>query len=202
MMKGHFCIVVACLLLTASAFAGPIDPQIDAAGIYFDQEATVYETVASPGSIVQAYLVMTNAAYDVTCVEFAVAFDGSYVLAQVESPFVHIFDFDDVPDDTYEYIICDGGTFHPAIEARTVFTLHILVVDEEPLKLTLEGMVPNSVIGSTEPCYLTYDDVIVPLNVSAGLDGGGNPRVCAVINGTGVVATDELSWDRVKSLYR
>ena len=45
-------------------------------------------------------------------------------------------------------------------------------------------------------------DAIMATGLSAGFTEGGDTQICAYINGAGVVATDDVSIDAVKALYR
>ena len=65
-------------------------------------------------------------------------------------------------------------------------------MDANPISFELKGA-----YGSVTPAIWVTDYGLAPTGLSAGI---GN--ICAYINGSGVVATDETSWDSLKSLYR
>lgn len=163
-------------------------------GIYFDLTADTYEYWTTPYVIVPAFVILTHPTFDaVYGYELGFTIEGNYVLSGVTLAGTGAIDVGGLEGNH----IVGLATPLPTTEATRLMTLNVFVLDSNPLYFTLHGALPNSVPGSEVPALLLAGDTIIPTCVSAG---PGN--VCAIINGTGVVATDETSLDALKALYR
>lgn len=86
--------------------------------------------------------------------------------------------------------------------ATLLGTINVFYQDVTPVTITLAGTSPSSLLGEWAgyPAILGPSDLIVIGGTSTAFG-----EVTGVINsadGSEIVATDEVSWDSVKSLYR
>jgi hypothetical protein len=89
----------------------------------------------------------------------------------------------------------------PTSEATMLAMMTIFVLDDsEPVTITLHEATPSSDPGGQFPVAVTGDFDLVVLPTSSYFQGQTQPN--CVINGSGVVATEALTMDQVKSLYR
>ncbi len=171
-------------------------------GIYFDTDALVYETTSAAFVMVPTHIMLTE--YTLAAVhgyEFGYEIAGNHMVSGTtlmgEGPI-------DVGGEPGNHIV---GLNAPmaAVGPTILTTLTIFVMDELPIAFTLKGAEPNSgAPGATNPNVVAPPgDILVATYLSASDPGDPSvPAICAYINGTGVIAADEASWDSVKSLYR
>ncbi len=187
-------------LLASSAFA-VVDDSTNSMGIYFDMNADTYEFAAAPYAIYPAYVMLTNPDFGAVYgyefgydIQPAGAFTVTGTVLAGNGPI-------DVGGGAGNHIV---GLASPMAtsEATLIATLNIFVLNADPISFELKGAVPNSIIGSKAPAVLMEGDAIMATGLSAGFAEDGSTQICAYINGAGVVATDEVSMDAVKALYR
>jgi hypothetical protein len=185
--------------LAANVAFAIVDPDTNSMGIYFDGNADIYELETHPLIEVMVYIILTNPDFGTLLgYEFGYQIVGNYVLVTYGLWGTGIIDVGGGPGN---HIVGLSAPF--AMSPATVLcALMIAVQDTNPIAFTLTGSIPNAIPGSQLPAVLLAGDIILPIGLSSGLDSGGNPRVCAYINGTGVVATEQESWGNVKALYR
>ncbi len=195
-MKKVIVLLMLSLFVASSAMA-VVDPAVNAMGVYFDANADVYETTAAVG-FCETHIMLTNSEFGaIYGYEFGYVIDGAHMVSGTALIGAGPIDVGGGPGNHIVGLAAPLATG----EATILTTLTIFVMDANPIAITLKGALPNSMEGSVLPNIVAPPgDVLVGCPSSAWLDG--NPSVCAMINGTGVVATDDASWDGVKSLYR
>jgi hypothetical protein len=195
-------VLILASLLVANIASAVVDPDTNSMGFYFDLNADVYEFVAAPYAIYPCYVMLTNPDFDaVFGYEFGydVAPLGAFTITGTVLNGTGAIDVGGAPQNHIVGLAAPIATS----AATLIATVNVFVLSAEPLSFTLHGATPNSIPGSVAPSLLLAGDQIIPTGLSAGFDEiTGLPNVCAFVNGTGVVATDEASWDQVKSLYR
>lgn len=187
-------IVLALTMLMASSAFAVIDPDTNMIGFYFDTAADVDCTEAAPFAITPAYIILTNPDFEgLYGIEIAYTIEGNYTntgtvwanpqVIDVGTPGNHIAGF---------------GAPTPATEATLVMTLNLFLMDDNPVIFNMSGTTPSSDTETGLPVALIEGEVIRTLGFHT-VDGGH----CAVLNGAcDVVATESMSFDSVKSLYR
>jgi len=168
-------------------------------GVYFDTDATIYETTSTPYVQVSAYVSVVAHDFDnIFGYEFGYTIEGAHTvtgtLLQGSGPI-------DVGGAAGNHIV---GLASPMVAdpVTVVCIINIFVLDTNPIFITLTGASPNSVPGSNTPAVLLAGDVIARCGVSGWDPVNELPDRCAAINGTGIVSVDQTSLDAVKSLYR
>jgi len=191
--------VVAILMMSlfaTSAFA-VVDDAVNSMGIYFDLDADVYEATGPQYVPFNAYVMLTNP-------DFGGLFGYEFnfeVIGNCSVTGVALSGTGPIDVGTGCYIV--GLAAPLATSPATVLaTISVFPMSADPISFELMGALPNSIVGSTVPALLLEGDAIIPAGLSAGLTEEGDTQICAYYNGAGVVATDEASWDEVKSLYR
>ena len=194
-------IVVALLagcVIANGAFA-IVDPDDISMGIYFDANADVFEISSAPYVMVSAHIILTNPTFPVLYgYEFGYTIYGNHMVSGTNLWGTGPFDVGGGPGNHIVGLAAPLATN----TATKLCTLTLFILDANPIALTLAGSIPNDVPGSNLPAVSLAGDGILPIGLSAGLDGAGNPMVSAYINGFGVVASEQASWGQVKSLYR
>lgn len=198
-MKKLVVLILASLFVANVAMA-VVDPDTNSMGFYFDLTADNYElSLAAPGSF-PAYIILTNPDFDaVYGYEFGFEVVGNMMVMNVINNGTGPID---VGGGVGNHIV---GLASPlaATPATLIATVNIFAMDTGSIAMTLKGATPNSVPGSVTPAVLLAGDVIMAAGLSAGIGEDGLPNVCATVNDPGrVVATDEVSIDAVKALYR
>ncbi|MBU8869310.1 MAG: hypothetical protein KOO60_00420 [Gemmatimonadales bacterium] len=198
-MKKVIVLLMVSLMAASSAFA-VVDETVNSMGIYFDANADVYEFVSGPYVEVPAYVMLTNSdAGSVWGYEFGFIVEGNYIAPSITLNGTGPID---VGGGLGNHIV---GLASPiAVTPATILaTIKVLPMDTAPISYLLKGATPNSLYGSNTPNIVAPPgDVLVGCAMSAWDAELGVPMICAYVNGSGVVATDEASWDSVKSLYR
>jgi hypothetical protein len=197
-MKFLAAAALAVIVFAAPVLADPIDPDEDGIGVYFDPCACVNCVPMAPG-IQYGYIVITHptSPQGVGGWEASLSWDGPAVLSNWElagsainfltepnfyvglgAPIINPF--------TYPAIIC----------AR--FQLELLD-NTQPVNFYIDGVYAPS-LESGQPAYLDGADyeIIKPLQQPTG----GPDIPVATINGDCAVATQDVTWSAVKSLYR
>jgi hypothetical protein len=187
-------VLVLTMALAGSAFA-VVDTDANSLGFYADLTAdTVVIQNAAPYSTQTVYVILANPNFDgLWGIEFGYDIVGSAIVLSttwanpqaldVGSPGNHIVGF---------------GNPSATTEATLVATLSVLysATDGTPMEMTLTGTEPSS-IDPLLPTLLLQDGVLVSSGDSTDI---GNVNFS--INGEAPVATDHMTIDAVKSLYR
>jgi len=181
------------ILVASSAFA-IIDPDSDSVGVYFDMTADTMEMdMAAPGAMT-AYLLLTNpSGSEIGGFEAGLTIDGP------STPAVTTFDNPTALNvGTATNMIVGFGTPTPATEVTLLATIDIYYIGgpDDVLSIYLSGSTPSS----ADPDYpVVVNDgaiLITAMPVMAGMPcaGANLPET--------PVATQSMSFDNVKSLYR
>ena len=187
-------VLMLSLMVASSAFA-VIDADPDMLGIYFDEAADVSCTSATPYATVVTYVIMTNPSNaTIGGFEFGYDVDGAaQVLSTVFPP--NALDVGSAAN----HIVGLGAPLETT-EATILATISVLNMDAAmgPIYFSLHGSNPSS-IDPMLPTILFGQGNLMTLGTST-LPG----TFSAVINGIceDVVATEETSFDALKSLYR
>jgi hypothetical protein len=188
-------VLVLAMVLASSAFA-VVDPDTNMVGFYFDETAdTVTADVASFASI-PVYAIFTNPSFDALYgFEFGYAIDGIAMVTGTTYANPQALNV----GQGNNYIVGFGA---PTVcsEATLLLTMNIFNTDAAagPIAFTMTASEPSSnELGL--PTMLAADGLELPVGFST-IDGVH----CAILNGGGeeVVATEPVSFDSVKSLYR
>lgn len=195
-MKKLLMLLVASLLVASSAFA-VIDQDADMMGVYFDLSAdTACVTGAAPYSTIPTYVMVTNPSFAALYgFEFGYSFEGSVInlssTINASGP---------INVGAGNNFIVGYGAPTMTSEATLLVTFQILYTDTTmgPVYFNLGPSNPSSNdLGL--PTLLLVNSALLPVGYSS-IDG----QHCAIINGVceDVVATDNVTFDSVKSLYR
>lgn len=187
-------VLMMAMLVASSAFA-IVDPDNDMMGVYFDMNADmVCVEGAAPYSNHVAYLVLTNPTFD--------ALYGYEAGLDIMGPAILLTNVFanpqalNVGDNTNQIVGFGAPTMTEPVTLLATMELLYTAVDGTPVEIHLHGTEPSS-MDPMYPVVLLADGELRSYGISAA-DG-----LVAQINGTcGVVATEEMSFDNVKSLYR
>ena len=195
-MKKLILLLMASLLVASSAFA-VIDEDSNMMGIYFDLGAnTACLTGVAPYSTVPAYVMVTNPSFEALYgYEFGYAVQGTGMMMTVVLNGIGPINV----GVGNNYVVGLGSPTNTS-EATLLATLNFFYMDTTggPVSFDLLPSNPSSNdLGL--PTLLLANDQLLPVGFST-IDG----HHCAIINGAceEVVATDNVTFDSVKSLYR
>lgn len=183
--------LLAIALIASSAMA-QVDPDPDGMGVYFDMGGTVFETTtAAPFASVTAYLLITNPSDSsgVSGWEALVSVMGSPVAPSWTLSAG--LDVDGGPD-SFQVGIGVNPLALPAGPTVLLATWVGFVMSPVDMISFVISPVPGSVSFADSPGYASGDSagVLIPLQVSSGYPYGAP---CAMINGTGVVADEDMN---------
>lgn len=190
-MKKLLVLVVA-MAMASSAFA-VIDPDANSIGIYADMEADIVAMDVVAFVPTNIYLILTNPDFaELYGFEAGYHFDGNVQILSALHANPQALDV----GGTGNHIVGFGAPT-PCTEATLLTTIQFLAFDANPIGVFLTGTDPSS------------NDLGLPTLLLDGGElstGGGtstNGEVSLSINGFApVVATEEATFDSVKSLYR
>ncbi len=195
MKKMALVTVLVAMAIGGSALAQDLTWQNNV-GIYFDTVGTDFCGTATNGEIVNAFLVLTNmTAADAKGYELKLVLEGGFQLVSLGFP----VDVVNVGTKPGEQIV--GFAYPVAAEAGTVvLAMYTFYVSDESVSsfATIERIYFPSLPGV--PSYLDGDGNIIEMRQSTG--GPYDPVF--ILNGDcfGPVATEETTFDNLKSLYR
>ncbi len=187
-------LLVAMMLAAASSFA-VVDMDDDMMGFYFDLDANnPCEDGVAPYTTITLYLILTRPTTDFIY-GFEAGFDveGDAIILSAEfaaENFINV--------GNNENIIAGFGEPYPTSEATLLVSFQVMYTSTalDPVDFLLHGSDPSS-MDPMYPVILLADGVLQ----SVGLSAEFGPT--AQINGgCNVVATDNVSFDGIKSLYR
>jgi len=187
-------VLLMAMLVATSAFA-IVDPDDNMMGFYFDLEADnpCVDGIA-PYSQVPMHLVMTNMTADALY-----GFEAGYTMEGNGMVLATVFANPSVIDvgSAGNHIVGFGA---PSMTAPVTLlaTLTVMYMDTTmgPLDFMLHGTTPSS-INPEFPVVLLADGELLSVGLSAAVGA-----VSEINGGCTVVATDNVSFDSVKSLYR
>ncbi len=196
-MKTLFVIVVAVFM--ASCASAVIDPGENSVGLYFDENADIFcQDGIGPFETIYMYLILANPTFDSL-------YGWECGMEMVGNAIFLGFQFHPGymgwPPNSFDNMIIGYGTPYPTTMATPLVRLSFLYTDTnlEPVAFFVHGTTPSS-IDPEYPTLLTILDN-EPVLIMANLSVEEGPA--AQINGVCmVVATENLSFDSVKSLYR
>jgi len=197
-MKKIALVIFLASLLTGNAFA-QLDPDDDGIGVYFDPCACVNCLELDQGEHL-GYVVITHPTSPA-------GIGGWEAAIWAEGP-GYITNWDLLGDSINaavrpdEFIVGLGTPLHNpySFPAVVVAIINLLIVDTaEPINFYIDGVYFAS-HESGQPAYLDGDDynLIKPLQQSTG----GADYPVATINGECAVATESVTIDGIKALYR
>jgi len=195
MKKMVLVIALIAMAFSGSAFAQDLIWQNNV-GVYFDEGATNFCGTADNGAIVTAYLVLSNMTED-NCkgYEIKLVTEGGFQLVGKTHP-VNVVDVGTKPGEQ----IVGYDVPVPAVNGKvTMATFSFYVSDASVSSFaTIERIYFPSIPGV--PSYLTDAGDIIEMRQSTG--GPYDPVF--ILNGDclGPVATEETTFDNLKSLYR
>lgn len=171
-------------------------------GLYLDADAQTYEVASLAAGLHTVYVCMVE--HDVVALYgyewgFSVTGTGGMVTAVTN---LGTGPIDVGADPTYDHIV--GLASPMTCDPVTVIgQIGVFMMNTEPLYFTLHGASTNSVPGSNTPSLLLDSDRIIRAGTSGWDESLQEPTICLSINEVGtVVATDEVTLDGIKSLYR
>jgi len=183
-------VLLMAMLVASSAFA-IVDPDDNMMGLYFDMEADMPVIEAAPYTSHNLYLVMTNMTADtIWGFECAVRHEGTSNIGQFVIANATAIDVGTAG--TPNHIVGFGTPtmVTPVTLLATMSVFYMGAVDE----FFLTGSTPST-ISEEFPVVLLADSGVL----SVGMSAAEGP--CAAI-GSEVVATENVSFDGIKSLYR
>jgi hypothetical protein len=196
-------VLLACAMLVSSlGFAG-IDPDEDSFGFFFDTDATMVELhTFAPFTPVAGYLVVSNpTSASISGWECFMQIAGPYVAGSWSYAGGGLNVFDAVATGKFNVGVGIGpASLYPinGVVVLATFTAYVLA-PTDVVTFTVMPF-PGSVTFSDAPGYVDGADVgtVIPCGISSGYPYG---NICAIINGTGVVANEDMSWSGVKALF-
>lgn len=201
---------IVLLLVCMGIVAGPAAAESPGSmGIYFDEEATIYDVHTPPG-LLDAYVCLIESPFpQIVGFDFQLEIEGSAILTDA------IFPGGEVS------VLQTGGGYSfdlqqsLAVEPVTVLArLPLFVLDAQECRLTLSGLETNPWTALDLPNVYLPDGSVQPVCTPSWNVELGEPDYCATINGSvvvlreksyecyGLVAAEEQTWDAVKSMYR
>jgi hypothetical protein len=196
-------VTLACLTLVSSfAFAGA-DPDMDSFGFFFDTDGTIVEMhTAAPFAAATGYLVVSNpTSRGVSGWECKVDVLGPAVAKSWSYAGGGLNVYDAVATGLFNVGVGPGpGALVPINDVCVLATFSCYVMSPVDVITFTILPFPGSVTFSNTPGYVDADDVgiIYPCGVSSGFPYG---EMSAIINGTGVVANEDMTWGGVKALF-
>ncbi len=187
-------VLLMVMVMATSAFA-IVDPDTNSMGFYFDTEADMpCNDAVTPYATVPVALTLVNPDFDALY-----GFEAGYHLegpAQVLSVEFLNPQALNVGSNTNMIVGFGSPTVTSPITTVAIVNVLYLSTTNEPVDFMLHGTTPSS-IDPAYPVFLLADGVLI----SGGMSTVDGPN--AQINGGClVVATEEMSFDSVKSLYR
>lgn len=188
-------VLVLTMVMASSAFAG-VDPDPNMMGIYFDLNADVVNLPgALPFTQIPAYVMVTNPSFEALYgYEFGYAVQGTGMMMTVVLNGIGPINV----GVGNNYVVGLGSPTNTS-EATLLATLNFFYMDTTggPVSFDLLPSNPSSNdLGL--PTLLLANDQLLTVGFSNGTGLG-----CATINGSGdIVATEPVTIDAVKSLYR
>ena len=189
------------ITVVASGAMAQVDPDPDGIGVYFDTAGTVFEmNTVAPFESVTAYLLITNptdpsgvSGWEAVVDVIGAAVAPSWTLAAGLDV--------DMSANGFQVGIGVNPLALPAGPAVVLATWTGFVMAPTDMVQFVVGPVPGSVSFADSPGYASGDDAgaLFPLQVSSGYPYGAP---CAMINGTGVVANEDMNWSQVKNLFQ
>jgi hypothetical protein len=192
-------LAVFAVALIASGAMAQVDPDPNGIGIYFDTAATSFETTVAAYGPVEAFLVLTN-------VDDPAGVSGWECRTEIVGDVAYAgwtlaggLDADPDPQEWAIGIGTGPAAFAqaPVIVLATYggLMLNVGVVEFYVYPYT------GSLGFDNAPGYASgaAADVLIPLQISNGFPYGSP---CAIINGTGVVSNEDMSWSGVKDLFQ
>ncbi len=192
--------LLAVALLASNAMA-QLDPDPDGIGMYFDMGGMVVEhATAAPFESVTAYLLLTNGSESSGVSGWEAVVD--VVGAPVAPAWTLAAGLDvDPSDNGFQVGIGVAPAALPAAPAVVLASWTGFVMAPTDYVYFTVSNVPGSQSFPDSPGYAAGDDAgnLIPMQVSSGYPYGAP---CAMINGTGVVANEDMSWSQVKDLFQ
>jgi hypothetical protein len=191
-------LAVFAVALIASGAMAQVDPDPDGIGVYFDVAGLTYETAtAAPFQQVTAYLLITNptAPAGVSGWEAVVDVTGGAVGAS----WVLAAGLNVTTAPIFQVGIGLGAAALPAAPAVLLATWSGFIM--APTDVVGFVITPANVSFADSPGYAAGDDEtdLIGLQVSNGFPYGD---ACALINSTGVVANEDLTFSNVKNMFQ
>ncbi|MCP4290808.1 MAG: hypothetical protein GY780_03115 [bacterium] len=187
-------VLLMVMVMATSAFA-IIDPDDDMMGLYFDMEADNPEVMgALPYSTNVMYLVITNPSFDALY-----GFEAGYTMEGPGQVLSTVFANPQALNvGTADNMIVGFGSPTATAPVTLLATISVLYMSStnEAVAFTLHGTNPSSV----DPMYPV---VLLANGIESGYGLSAADGPAAGINLVeSVVATDEVTFDGIKSLYR
>lgn len=192
--------LLAIALIASSAMA-QVDPDPDGVGVYFDLGGTTFEkNTVAPFESVTAYLLVTNPSdpAGVAGWEMVINVAGGAV-----APAWTLSAGLDVDSDPNAFQVGIGLAPLALPAGPTVLLatwVGFVMAPTDVISFTILP-VPGSVSFDNAPGYASGDNagLLIPLQVSSGFPYGAPS---ALINSTGVVANENMSFGQVKNLFQ
>jgi len=186
-------ILLGLAMFMATSASAVIDPDPNMMGLYWDTNADMPCTPAV-GYPVNMYIILTNPTGDSLG-----GFECAYTIEGAAQPYIlsALFTNPDALDVAagFQNFIVGFGSPQPTTEATILATISVLNAASMDLGFYLHQSSPASVDGVL-PVILS-DGELMTVGTSTGAG-----ELTAVMGADCVVATEEASWDSVKSLYR
>ena len=193
----------AFLIITALAAPNAhavVDPDPDGIGVYFDLNADITETMASPSLPFWTYVILTNP----TRAEiYSISFSFNIVVPPgTENSIMRVSQVVDficiepaVFHPLYGDVVCGGDVPIPGSPAVVLLSWMFMLTDTIPVDFYLgQSNMPDP----AQQLAYESESGWVPMHVSSG-----DPALpVAMINGTGVVSAEATTFGRLKALYR
>lgn len=193
-------LVLALTMVMASSAFAVVDPDTNMLGLYFDASADTYCATVAPYGQASLIAMVTNPDFDMLYgFEFSMAIENPATLLILNRTYAQPNNVDVGGSPTN--FICGYGAPMATTEATPLVTFTILNTDVTgaPNYFTLGPAVPSSDTSDDPlPMLLLANSQLITVGYST-VDGVH----CAAINAAcDIVATEPMSFDSVKSLYR
>jgi len=200
-------LALALVSLPLTAMAQVITP--GEMGVYFDLDATVYETTSTPYVQVSTYVFLTGLEWEeITGYRFGLEIVGAQIVTGT------VFEGDGVTTAGDHGWQMELAAPLPTTGTTLLATFNIFILDSNPIWFTLSGDGPSAEGSQDLPAVMLEGWYWQPVCTPGWDPVGQVPGTCAVINGwywplkayrygcSGVVRSEARTWGSVKSMYR
>jgi hypothetical protein len=196
-------VLLACAMLVSSLGFAQADPDDNSFGFFFDTEATLTELhTPAPFTPITGYLVVSNpTSASISGWECFMDIAGAPIAMSWAVAGGGLNVFGNGNDGNFNVGVGLAPNSLLPVGGVCVLATFTCYVGSPTDVITFTVLpFPGSVTFSNAPGYVDGSNVglVIPCGVSTGYPYGA---YCAVINGTGVVADEPMSWSGVKALF-
>ncbi len=197
-MKSMLPIFLLTAILISGSASAQIDQGIDGIGLYADAEATINNITATPGEVIELYLMATN----ISSPDGINAYELSLSSPQFNIVLLElVLNNEDFNVGTFPDIMVGCSDYKETAPIIELARIRVLVMDSQPAEIYIGPFlaIEGGSAGNYLPGYVDTNSIpIFDLHPSSG---SINEPVFR-INGDAPVATTNVSLQGIKTLYR